>query len=168
MCSAWIKARKNPYREGTRKGRSCWQTFPLWVVQSAIFVEEVSASEQRLPSTHPLASQHLPAFVTPPDQTDYLLIAAGTVILTSVLLFGLLYLRLHHLPDHIAQRSKKIQFEIVAVLGLLAMFTHINAFWIAALLLALIDIPDFSTPLRRIAGALETIFVRRQPNNRTS
>jgi hypothetical protein len=75
---------------------------------------------------------------------------------------------LHHLPDHIAQRSKKIQFEIVAVLGLLAMFTHINAFWIAALLLALIDIPDFSTPLRRIAGALETIFVRRQPNNRTS
>ncbi|MBA1158903.1 hypothetical protein H0S73_22640 [Microvirga sp. Marseille-Q2068] len=43
------------------------------------------------------------------------------------------------------------------MLGLLALFTHIQAFWVAGLLLALIDIPDFGNPLRRIAGSLERI-----------
>jgi hypothetical protein len=148
--------------DGTRNDRSRWQIFPLWVFQSAMFVKAACASEQRLPSTHPLASQPLPAFVTAPDQTDYLLIATSAIILVSVFLFGLVYLRLHHLPDHIAHKSKKIQFEIVAVLGLLAMFTHVNAFWIAALLLALIDVPDFTTPLRRIAVALAAMLARRQ------
>jgi len=50
-----------------------------------------------------------------------------------------------------------LQFEIVAVLGLLALFTHVHLFWIAALLLAMIDLPDFSTPLRSIAGSVERI-----------
>jgi hypothetical protein len=50
-----------------------------------------------------------------------------------------------------------LQFEIVAILGLLALFTHIHLFWVAALLLALIDIPDFGTPLRSIAGSVEKI-----------
>jgi hypothetical protein len=50
-----------------------------------------------------------------------------------------------------------LQFEIVAVLGLLALFTHVHLFWIAGLLLALIDFPDFSTPLRSIAGSVEKI-----------
>jgi hypothetical protein len=45
----------------------------------------------------------------------------------------------------------------VAVLGLLALFTHTHLFWIAALLLALIDLPDFGTPLRSIAGSVEKI-----------
>ena len=42
-----------------------------------------------------------------------------------------------------AHKSQKLQFEIVAVLGLLALFTHIHLFWIAGLLLALVDLPDF-------------------------
>jgi hypothetical protein len=41
--------------------------------------------------------------------------------------------------------------------GLLALFTHIHLFWIAALLLALVDLPDFGTPLRSIAGSVEKI-----------
>ena len=32
-----------------------------------------------------------------------------------------------------------------------------HIFWIAGLLLALIDLPDFSTPLSRIAGSVEKI-----------
>jgi hypothetical protein len=32
-----------------------------------------------------------------------------------------------------------------------------HIFWIAGLLLALIDFPDFSTPLNRIAGSTEKI-----------
>jgi len=43
------------------------------------------------------------------------------------------------------------------VLGLLALFTHIHLLWIAALLLALVDLPDFGTPLRSIAGSVEKI-----------
>ena len=56
-----------------------------------------------------------------------------------------------------AHRSQKLQFEIVAVLGLLALFTHIHVFWVAGLLLAMIDLPDFSTPLHSIAGSVATI-----------
>jgi len=37
------------------------------------------------------------------------------------------------------------------------MFTHMHIFWIAGLLLALIEFPDFSTLLKRIAGSTETI-----------
>jgi hypothetical protein len=73
----------------------------------------------------------------------------------AVLLFGVLFFRLHHLPEHIAHKSQKVQYEIVAVLGLIAMFTHKNIFWVIGLLLALIDLPDFGTPLNRIAGSTE-------------
>ena len=70
---------------------------------------------------------------------------------------GNLYLHLHTLPERMAHKSQKLQFEIVAVLGLLALFTHIHLFWVVGLLLAMIDLPDFSTPLRRIAGSVEKI-----------
>jgi len=70
---------------------------------------------------------------------------------------GTLYLRLHSLPERMAHKSEKLQFEIVAILGLLALFTHIHLFWVAGLLLAMIDIPDFGTPLRSIAGSVEKI-----------
>ena len=73
-------------------------------------------------------------------------------LLVSVLLFGVLFLTLHTLPERMAHKSHKLQFEIVAVLGLLALFTHIHLFWVAGLLLALIDIPDFGGSLGRIAG----------------
>jgi hypothetical protein len=85
------------------------------------------------------------------------MIVIGVILALSALAFGILLLRLHHLPEHIAHKRQKIQYEIVAVLGLIAMFTHMNIFWIAALILALIDLPDFGTPLRRIADSTETI-----------
>jgi hypothetical protein len=40
-------------------------------------------------------------------------------------------------------------------LCLLALFTHNHLFWVIGLFLAMIDLPDFSTPLRRIAGSVE-------------
>ena len=69
--------------------------------------------------------------------------------------FGILFFYLHTLPERMAHRSHKLQFEIVAVLGLLALFTHVHLFWVAGLLLALIDIPDFGGWLGRIATAVE-------------
>ena len=104
---------------------------------------------------HPAASHHLPPFITGPGETDILMSVMGVVLILAVLLVGVLYFRLHALPEHIAHRSHKLQLEIVAVLGLLALFTHEHLFWIAGLLLALIDFPDFGGLLGRIARSLE-------------
>jgi hypothetical protein len=108
-------------------------------------------------SPHPAADHHLPAFITAPGETDVLLVGVGIFLVLVVLIVGLLFLRLHTLPERMAHRSQKLQFEIVAVLGLLALFTHMHIFWVAGLLLALIDFPDFGTPLRRMARSLERI-----------
>ncbi|WP_424627871.1 hypothetical protein [Bradyrhizobium sp. SYSU BS000235] len=109
---------------------------------------------------HPLAPHHLPFFITAPGDTDILMVAMGVLLVAAVLAIGNFYLRLHSLPERIAHKSQKLQFEIVAILGLLALFTHIHLFWIAALLLAFIDIPDFGTPLRSIAESAERIADR--------
>jgi hypothetical protein len=106
---------------------------------------------------HPSAPHHLPVFITAPGNTDILMVVVGIVLIGTVLMVGNLYLRLHSLPERTAHKSQKLQFEIVAVLGLLALFTHIHLFWVAGLLLAMIDLPDFGTPLRRIAGSVEKI-----------
>jgi hypothetical protein len=103
---------------------------------------------------HPLAPHHAPFFVTAPGQTDMLLVAVGVFLLLAVVGIGLLYFKLHALPEHMAHRGQKVQFEIVAVLGLLALFTHNHLFWIAGLLLALVPFPDFITPLTSMAQSL--------------
>jgi hypothetical protein len=106
---------------------------------------------------HPAAPHNLPSFITAPGETDVLMVVMAAILLLSVLGFGILFLRLHTLPERMAHRRHKLQFEIVAVLGLLALFTHMHIFWVAGLLLALVDIPDFSTPLNRIAGSTEKL-----------
>ncbi len=85
-----------------------------------------------------------------------MVVMAG-ILIVSVLAFGNLFLRLHTLPERIAHKSHKLQFEVVAVLGLIALFTHMHIFWIAGLLLALMDIPDVGGPLRRMAGSMEKV-----------
>jgi len=104
---------------------------------------------------HPVATQHLPSFITAPGETDVLMVAMVVILIIAVVGFGVLFLRLHTLPERIAHRGHKLQFEIVAVLGLIALFTHMHIFWVIGLLLALVDLPDFGTPLNRIAGSTE-------------
>ena len=106
---------------------------------------------------HPMTPHHLPFYITKPGETDWLMIVMGIFLVLVVLAVGNLYLHLHSLPERMAHKSQKLQFEIVAVLGLLALFTHVHLFWIAALLLALIDLPDFGTPLRSISESVERI-----------
>jgi hypothetical protein len=104
---------------------------------------------------HPAAPHHLPSFITAPGETDVLMVVVGIVLIGAVLAIGNLYLHLHTMPERMAHKSQKFQFEIVAVLGLLALFTHNHLFWVIGLFLAMIDLPDFSTPLRKIAGSVE-------------
>jgi hypothetical protein len=106
---------------------------------------------------HPMTPHHLPFYLAQPGQTDWLMIVMGIFLIGALLAVGNVYLRLHTLPERLAHKSQKLQFEIVAVLGLLALFTHIHLFWIAGLLLALVDLPDFGTPLGRIAGSVERL-----------
>src|SRR6478736_3760814 len=115
-------------------------------------VEEILSDQ-----LNPLAPHHLPGFITAPGETDVLMVVMGVFLIVAVLVVGNFYLHLHTLPERMAHKSQKLQFEIVAVLCLRALFTHIHIFWIAGLLLALIDLPDFSTPLSSIAGSVERI-----------
>src|ERR1700694_3230548 len=108
-------------------------------------------------SLHPSAPHHLPGFITAPGETDTLMVVVGVVLIAAVLIVGNLYLHLHTLPERMAHKSQKLQFEIVAVLGLLSLFTHNHLFWVIGLFLAMVDLPDFGTPLRRIAGSVEKI-----------
>ncbi len=104
---------------------------------------------------HPAAPHHLPFFVPGPDGSDTLMVVMAIFLVATVLYVGTLYWKLHSLPERMAHKSQKLQFEVVAVLGLISLFTHMHIFWIAGLLLAMIDLPDFSTPLRTIAESVE-------------
>lgn len=102
---------------------------------------------------HPMAPHHLPSFISGPTEGDPLYVFVTVLVLAGIIGFGVLFFTLHSLPERMGH--KKLQFEIVAVLGLLSLFTHIHAFWVAALLLAMVDLPDFLSPLKRMAAALE-------------
>jgi len=104
---------------------------------------------------HPAAPHHLPNFLPGADGSDWLLAFMAVFVVVAVLGFGVMFLTLHSLPERLAHRGHKLQFQVVAVLGLLALLTHIHLFWVAALLLALVDIPDIGGHLRRIAGSAE-------------
>jgi len=100
---------------------------------------------------NPLASEHLPYFITAPGETDRMMVFCLVLILVGIMTVGVLYLRLHALPERMAHGGNARQFEIVAILALLALVTHNGLFWVAALILALVRMPDFLTPLRSIA-----------------
>ena len=108
-------------------------------------------------SPNPIATEHLPFFITPPGDTDVLFNITMVLVVGAIVATGVIFLTIHSLPERMAHKTKKVQFDIVAVLCLLALFTHEHAFWIAALLLAFIDLPDFLTPFMRIATAVESI-----------
>jgi hypothetical protein len=104
---------------------------------------------------HAAASHHLPWFITAPGESDILFTITTILVIVAVMTLGVIFFRLHSLPERMGH--KKLQFEIVAVLGLLSLFTHQHIFWVAGLLLALVDLPDFQTPLGRIATSLEKL-----------
>ncbi|GGB62274.1 hypothetical protein GCM10011316_37760 [Roseibium aquae] len=101
-----------------------------------------------------LAPHHVPFFIPSADGTDPLMTVMTVLLVAGVIMVGVFYLYLHSLPERLAHKHDRMQFEVVAVLGLLALFTHNNWFWVAALLLAFVKLPDFLTPLASIAESL--------------
>lgn len=104
-----------------------------------------------------MAPHHLPGYIVGPDGGDWLFTLTLVIILLIVVGLGVGYLTLHSLPERMAHRSNHKQIQLVAVLGIIALFTNEHVFWIAALILAIVPIPDMMTPLRSIASSLEAI-----------
>src|SRR6476646_6838121 len=106
-----------------------------------------------MPGPNPAAPEHLPIYIPSADRSDPLLTITALILIAATLVIGVIYFRLHALPEQLGHH--KLQFEVCAVLALISLFTHEHIYWIIALILALVDLPDFSTPLDRIATALE-------------
>ncbi|WP_270730808.1 hypothetical protein [Shimia sp. Alg240-R146] len=106
-------------------------------------------------AVHPMAPHFIPSWMPNADGSDPFLIAMAVFVVLLVLGAGVFYLRLHALPEQMAHGVGSTQIQIISILALLALFTHNNTFWILALLLAAINLPDFLTPLQRISNALE-------------
>lgn len=104
-----------------------------------------------------MASPDLPPFITAPGQTDTMMVVTGIILLLIVIAIGVLYFSLHSLPERISHRTNQVQAGIVAVLCLLALFTHNNTLWIIAILLAFIRVPDFETPILSISDSLKRL-----------
>ncbi|PWJ84785.1 hypothetical protein C7441_10451 [Pseudaminobacter salicylatoxidans] len=119
-----------------------------------------AAFAQETATAHPAAIEHLPFFITAPGQTDVLFVVVAIFLVAMILIIGNLYFQLHALPERVAHRTSKVQLEIVAVLALLALFTHNHLYWIAALLLALVRLPDLSTPMASMADSLKKLADR--------
>lgn len=103
---------------------------------------------------HPLAPHHLPKFIGGPDGSDPLFIVVLILLVVILMVVGNLYFKLHAVPERMAHKHNNTQLQFITILTLLALFTHNNVFWVAALLLAVIRLPDFSTPINSIAKSL--------------
>jgi hypothetical protein len=106
---------------------------------------------------NPIATTHVPFFITAPGDTDVLFNATLVLVVVCIILAGVVFLTIHSLPERMAHKSKKILLDLIALLCLLALLTHEHLFWFIAIVLAFIDIPDFLTPVNRIANSVEAM-----------
>ena len=106
---------------------------------------------------HPLAPHSLPPFVGGADGCDPLFSAIVFIVILAVLGMGDFYRKLHAIPEQLAHKHGNTQSQLIMVLALLALFTHNNIFWVAALILALLKLPDFLTPIISISESLKKL-----------
>ncbi len=106
---------------------------------------------------HPMATGHIPSYVTQADGSDYLFTFMVIFTVGLVVLIGVAYFTLHSIPEKMAHENNHPQFQLVGILALLALFTHNGIFWIAAILVAGFQFPDFAAPLRSIADAIRSL-----------
>lgn len=112
---------------------------------------------EAIEGAHPLAPHFLPPYIPQPDGSDWMLTSVAALLFMLIVLIGVGYLKLHALPEHMANETNRAQFQLVSILAILALFTHNNLWWVAALLLAVVQIPDFAGPLHSISRSLNRI-----------
>ena len=106
---------------------------------------------------HPLAPHALPSFIGAADGSDPLFSAITVILVVAVLGIGVGYLSLHAIPERLAHKHGNTQSQLIMVLALLALFTHNNIFLVIALILAVLKLPDFLTPIRSISDSLKKL-----------
>ena len=109
---------------------------------------------------HPMAPHDLPGYLAGSDG-DPLFTAVVWLLIITLLVVGNLYFKLHALPERMAHKHNNTQTQIIMVLAILALFTHNNVFWVAALLMSAVRLPDFTTPLKSIADSLQKLAATR-------
>jgi hypothetical protein len=100
---------------------------------------------------------HLPFYITGPGESDILFGAVTIALIAIVVGFGALYFTIQSIPDRIVKGTGKAQMQVVGLLGLISLFTMNNLYWIAAILLAAIRIPNFMAPLTQIAQSARSL-----------
>ena len=118
------------------------------------------ADGTRPPGLHEMAPEHIPGWLPGADGSDLLFSFMAVVLIGSILGIGALYFTLHALPERMAHKDNHVQMQAVAILAVLALFTHNNVFWVLALLLAAVRLPDVTGPLYSIARSLEDLAKR--------
>lgn len=103
---------------------------------------------------HSMAPADLPGFLAAADGSDPLFTGVVIGVIVLALILGAVFFRVHNLPDHIAEGDNATQARLVAVMVLIALLSGNEVFWVAALILALVKIPDLTTPLNAIADTL--------------
>lgn len=106
------------------------------------------------------SAEHLPFFITAPGETDVLFVMTIGSVILLLMLVGIFYLHLHSVPDRMAHKANNAQLQLIGILTLLALVTHNNLYWVAALVLAAINLPDFVTPITSIARSLRRMSGR--------
>ncbi|MEO9649542.1 MAG: hypothetical protein ABJ360_14130 [Roseobacter sp.] len=114
---------------------------------------------------HPMAPHYLPFYFAGPDGSDSMFTTMTFLLIAAIALLGVFYFTLHSLPERMAHKSNATQLQLISILCILALFTHNNIFWVAALVLAAFRPPDFGTPLNSIAESLQKLANRVQSND---
>ncbi len=101
-------------------------------------------------------TEHIPGYLAGAN-SDPLMVVMAVILIVLVLVAGVFYFKLHAIPEHIAHGKNHTQIQLITILTILALFTHNNIFWVAALVLAVVELPDFLSPLKSIAKSLAII-----------
>lgn len=148
-------------RKTTRQQSRHWSAIGATVATASLAAQTAAAADEAATQPyHAALTNHVPGFITGPGETDYLFVIVIVLLLAIILAIGNFYFQLHAVPERIAHRANKAQLEVVAVLALISLFTHNHIYWIIGLLLALVRIPDFSTPLYSIARSMARLASR--------
>lgn len=111
-------------------------------------------------TVHPMAPEHLPRFFAAADGSDYLMTVMVFFLIFVIVGLGVAYFTLHALPERMAHKGSSTQLQLISILAILALFTHNNIFWVAALVLAAFRPPDIVTPLQTIADTLQKLAAK--------
>ena len=110
--------------------------------------------------------EHLPFYITGPGESDILFTAVTITLILVLIGFGALYFTIQAIPDRLVEGTSKAQMQLVGILGLISLITMNNAYWVAALLLAAIRIPDLLTPFKSISRSLKKLSLASQQQAR--